>query len=65
MVKIAKVKPKPKSKKTVTVMKTMPRIIPLPFLEDEPEGPRRSQKRTVMPMMGSRWFIKSSKYSQN
>ena len=42
MVKIAKVKPKPKAKKTVTVMKTMLKIIPLPFLEDLPEGPRRS-----------------------
>ena len=42
MVKIAKVKPKPKSKKKVTVMKMKPHIILLPFLEDQPEGPRRS-----------------------
>ena len=43
MVKIAKVKPKPKTKKTVTVMKTTPKLVPLPFLEDPPgEGPRRS-----------------------
>ena len=43
MVKIAKVKPKPKAKKTVMVMKTTPRLIPLPFLEDPlGEGPRRS-----------------------
>ena len=45
MVKTAKVKPKPKSKKTVTVMKTTPRIIPLPFLEETPEGPRRSRRK--------------------
>ena len=43
MVKIAKVKQKPKVKKTVTVMKMTPKLIPLPFLEDTPsEGPRRS-----------------------
>ena len=36
MVKIAKVKlkPKPKSQKMVTVMKTTPKIIQLPFLEE-------------------------------
>ena len=45
MVKVAKVKPKPKSNKMVTVMKMIPRIIPLPFLEDPPEGPRRSQRK--------------------
>ena len=45
MVKIAKVKPKPKSKKTVTVMKTMPKIILLPFLENPLQGPRRSRRK--------------------
>ena len=49
MVKIAKVKTKfkPKSQKTVTMMKTTPKIILLPFLEEqtgEPE-PRRSRRR--------------------
>ena len=38
MVKIAKVKPKPKAKKTITVMKTTPKIIPLPFLPDDTAG---------------------------
>ena len=49
MVRIAKVKlkSKPKSQKKVTVTKTTPKIIPLPFLEEqtgEPE-PRRSWRR--------------------
>ena len=49
MVRIAKVKPKskPKSQKKVTVMKMTPKIILLPFLEEqtgEPE-PRRSRRR--------------------
>ena len=35
MVKIAKVKPKPKAKKMITVTKTTPKIIPLPFLPDD------------------------------
>ena len=43
MVKIAKVKPKPKANKTVTVMKTTPKLVPLLFLDDTlGEGPRRS-----------------------
>ena len=42
MVKIAKVKPKPKLKKKVVVTKTTPKLIPLPFLEDPPGEPRRS-----------------------
>ena len=41
MVKIAKVKAKPKEKKTVTVTKMTPKLIPLPFLEDLPREPRR------------------------
>ena len=45
MVKIAKVKPKPKSKKMVTVTKTTPKMIPLPFLEDPPGEPRRSGRK--------------------
>ena len=46
MVKIAKVKPKAKAKKMMTVTKTMPKIIPLPYLDDTPgEAPRRSQRR--------------------
>ena len=42
MVKIAKVKPKPKAK--ITVTKMTPKIIPLPFLLDDTVGevPRRS-----------------------
>ena len=41
MVKIAKVKMalKPKSQKKVTVMKMTPKIIPLPFLEEQTEEP--------------------------
>ena len=54
MVKIAKVKmkskpkSKPKSQKKVTMMKTTPKIIPLPFLEEqteEPEPGRVQRKR--------------------
>ena len=47
MVKIAKVKPKPKpkSQKMVTVMKTTPKIIPLPFLEEPTGEPRRSRRK--------------------
>ena len=43
MVKVAKVKPKAKAKKMVTVTKMMPKTIPLPFLDDTlGEAPRRS-----------------------
>ena len=46
MVKILKVKPKVKAKKMVMVMKTMPKLIPLPFLDDPlMEGTRRSRKK--------------------
>ena len=47
MVKIAKVKPKlkPKSQKMVTVTKTTPKIIPLPFLEEPTGEPRRSWRK--------------------
>ena len=45
MVKIAKVKPKPKSKKKVVMMKTTPKLIPLPFLEEPTEDPRRSRRK--------------------
>ena len=45
MVKIAKVKPKPKSKKKVVVTKVTPKVIPLPFLEEPTEDPRRSRKK--------------------
>ena len=46
MVKIAKVKPKPKAKKMVTVTKMTPKLVPLPFLEDTlGEGPRRSRRK--------------------
>ena len=46
MVKIAKVKAKPKVKKTVTVTKTTPKLIDLSFLENTPvEGTRRSHKK--------------------
>ena len=46
MVKIAKVKPKPKAKKTLTVTKATPELVPLLFLEDLPgEGPRRSRRK--------------------
>ena len=38
MVKISKVKAKVKVKKTVTVMKTTPKLIDLPFLDDPPAG---------------------------
>ena len=44
VVKISKVKAK--SKKKVMVMKTTPKIIPLPFLDDTPaEGTRRLCKK--------------------
>ena len=45
MVKIAKVKPKTKSKKKLVVMKTTLKLIPLPFLEDPPGEPRISQRK--------------------
>ena len=45
MVKIAKVKAKPKEKKMVTVTKTTPKLILLPFLEDRPREPRRSRRK--------------------
>ena len=47
MVKIAKVKPKPKAKKMITEMKTTPKIIPLPFLPDDTVGEvlRRSRQK--------------------
>ena len=45
MVKIAKVKPKPKSKKKVVVTKVTPKVIPLPFLEEPTEDPRRSWRK--------------------
>ena len=47
MVKIAKVKPKlkPKSQKMVTLTKTTPKVIPLPFLEEPTGEPRRSQRK--------------------
>ena len=62
MVKIVKVKPKPKVKKMITVTKTTPKIIPLPFLPDDTvvEVPRRSHERRIVTRrtMMSRWFIK-------
>ena len=47
MVKIAKVKPKPKAKKMITVMKVPPKLIPLLFLPDDTPGevPRRSRRK--------------------
>ena len=46
MVKIAKVKPKPKAKKMVTVMKMMPKLTGLPFLDDMlAEGTRGSWRK--------------------
>ena len=45
MVKIAKVKPKPKSKKKVVMMKVTLKVIPLPFLEEPTEDPRRSWRK--------------------
>ena len=45
MVKIAKVKPKPKSKKKVVMTKMTPKLIPLPFLEDPPREPRKSRRK--------------------
>ena len=45
MVKIAKVKPKPKSKNKVVVTKTTPKVILLPFLEELTEDPRRSRRK--------------------
>ena len=46
MVKIAKLKmkSKPKSQKKVTVTKTTPKVIPLPFLEEPTGEPRRSKR---------------------
>ena len=38
MVKISKVKSKVKAKKTVMVMKTTPKLIDLPFLDEPPAG---------------------------
>ena len=45
MVKIVKVKPKPKAKKMITATKMTPKIILLPFLPDDTVGevPRRSR----------------------
>ena len=40
-----KLKSKPISQKKVTVMKTMPKIIPLPFLEESTGEPRRSRRK--------------------
>ena len=45
MVKIAKVKPKPKSKKKVVVTKITPKVILLPFLEEPTGDPRRSRRK--------------------
>ena len=45
MVKIAKVKPKPKSKKKVVGMKVTPKVIPLPFLEEPTEDRRRLRRK--------------------
>ena len=47
MVKIMKVKPKPKVKKTITVTKMTPKIIPLLFLLDNTVGEllRRSRRK--------------------
>ena len=49
MVRIAKVKPKvkPRSQKKITMMKTTPKIIPLPFLEEQAgeSEPRRSWRK--------------------
>ena len=45
MVKIAKVKPKPKSKKKVVVTKVTPKVMLLPFLEEPTEDPRRSRRK--------------------
>ena len=49
MVTIARVKTKskPKSQKNVTMMKTTPKVIPLPFLEEQTgkREPRRSRRR--------------------
>ena len=45
MVKVAKVKLKPKSKKKVVVTKTTPKLIPLPFLEEPTENPRRPWRK--------------------
>ena len=48
MVKISKVKAKVKAKKTVTVMKTTPKLIDLPFLDDPLAGGTRwSRKKNV------------------
>ena len=41
MVKIAKVKPKPKAKKKVVVMKVTPKVILIPFLGEPTEDRRR------------------------
>ena len=47
MVKIVKVKPKPKAKKSITVTKSTPKIIPLLFLPDDTVGEvlRRSRRK--------------------
>ena len=45
MVKIAKVKPKSKSKNKVVVTKTTPKLIPLPFLEEPTEDPGRPRRK--------------------
>ena len=46
MVKIAKLKPNSKVKKTVMVTKTTPKLIGLPLLDDIPaEGTRRSCRK--------------------
>ena len=45
MLKIAKVKPKPKSKNKVVMTKTTPKLILLPFLEEPTEDPRRPRRK--------------------
>ena len=45
MVKIAKVKPKPKSKKKVVMTKITLKVIPFPFLEEPTGDPRRSRRK--------------------
>ena len=45
MVKIAKVKPKPKSKKKVVLTKVTPKVIPLPFLKEPTEDRRRLRRK--------------------
>ena len=41
----AKVELKPKSKKKVVMIKVTPKVIPLPFLEEPTEDPRRSKRK--------------------